>query len=230
MIEEIAPESPVIVNRHRRVLTWTAYGLLTAIGLLTLPWIIEKSTLAIIGAQSTEKVEEAQIANLTSQLQNELGILEKKLTAKTPKGAYMIVNTAANTFALYRGSELIHADKCSTGSYVLLKNGDNQEWMFKTPKGEFRIKSRTVAPVWKKPDWAFVEEGLPIPSMNHSSRFEYGVLGDYALGLGDGYLIHGTLYQRFLGLPVTHGCIRLNDANLKLAYESLKNGSKVYIY
>ena len=71
-------------------------------------------------------------------------------------------------------------------------------WMFKTPKGVFQIRGKTTSPVWKKPDWAFVEEGLPVPSVNHNSRFEYGVLGDYALSLGDGYMIHGTLYQRFL--------------------------------
>ena len=102
--------------------------------------------------------------------------------------------------------------------------------MFKTPKGEFRIQYKTTSPVWKKPDWAFIEEGLPVPSIDHYSRYEYGVLGDYALSLGRGYLIHGTLYQRFLGLPVTHGCIRLNDENLKLIYNSLSEGSKVYIY
>ena len=102
--------------------------------------------------------------------------------------------------------------------------------MFKTPKGEFKIRGKVTSPVWKKPDWAFVEEGLPVPSSNHHSRFESGVLGDYALNLGDGYMIHGTLYQRFLGLPVTHGCIRLNDENLELVYKSLLVGSKVYIY
>ena len=40
-------------------------------------------------------------------------------------------------------------------------------------------------------------------------------LGDYALALGDGYLIHGTIYKRFLGMPVTHGCVRLNDEDLE---------------
>ena len=75
-----------------------------------------------------------------------------------------------------------------------------------------------------------MEEGLPVPSYNHPSRFEYGVLGDYSLSLGDGYLIHGTLFQRFLGLPVTHGCIRLNDENLELVYKSMPMGAKVYIF
>ena len=160
----------------------------------------------------------------------EISMLDKKLAAKTPKSYYLIINSASNEFSLYKGIQLIKKDKCSTGSYVLLKNDEQQQWMFKTPKGEFKIQGKTTSPVWKKPDWAFVEEGLPVPTTNHHTRFEYGVLGDYALSLGHGYLIHGTLYQRFLGLPVTHGCIRLNDENLELVYKSLSVGSKVYIY
>jgi len=156
--------------------------------------------------------------------------IDKKLATKTPSAFYLVINSSSNNFSLYKGTELIKSDRCSTGSYILLKNGSQQEWMFKTPKGEFKIKGKQTDPVWKKPDWAFVEEGLPVPSMNHSSRYEYGVLGDYSLQLGQGYMIHGTLYQRFLGLPVTHGCIRLNDENLKLVFTSLNQGSKVYIY
>jgi L,D-transpeptidase YbiS len=103
-------------------------------------------------------------------------------------------------------------------------------WIFKTPRGEFRIRGKTTFPVWKKPDWAFIEEGLPVPSPDHPSRYEYGSLGDYALSLGYGYLVHGTLYQRFLGMPVTHGCIRLGDTDLKAVYNNLEIGSKVYIF
>jgi L,D-transpeptidase YbiS len=75
-----------------------------------------------------------------------------------------------------------------------------------------------------------VEEGLPIPPVNHPSRYEYGILGDYALSLGNGYLIHGTLYKRFLGMPVTHGCVRLNDEDLELVYKSMSIDGKVFIY
>lgn len=170
------------------------------------------------------------LASEQKKISRELAALDNKLNARRPRSYYLVINSAANEFSLYRGDQLITRDKCSTGSYVLLKNGEQQQWMFKTPKGEFRIQYKTLSPVWKKPDWAFVEEGLPVPSANHHSRFEYGVLGDYALSLGDGYLIHGTLYQRFLGLPVTHGCIRMNDENLELVYRSLQVGSKVYIY
>jgi len=174
--------------------------------------------------------EEQDLQSSLIQIKKEIVKLDKKLDSKKPKSYYLVINSASNEFSLYLGNKLIKKDKCSTGSYILLKNSNDQQWMFKTPKGEFRIQGKTTSPVWRKPDWAFVEEGLPIPSATHNSRYEYGVLGDYALSLGQGYLIHGTLYQRFLGLPVTHGCIRLNDENLELVYKSLQVGSKVYIY
>ncbi len=156
--------------------------------------------------------------------------LEKRLERKIPRSTYLVVNTSKNKFALFNNKMLIGKGRCSTGSYILLSNGDQQQWIFKTPKGVFDIKGKKTNPVWIKPDWAFVEEGLPIPSETHSTRYEYGVLGDYALSLGHGYMIHGTLYQRFLGLPVTHGCIRLNDEDLYLVYHRLSVGSKVFIY
>jgi L,D-transpeptidase ErfK/SrfK len=156
--------------------------------------------------------------------------LEKQFEKLTPKNNYMVINTTENKFFLYTGKDLKRAGICSTGSYTQLVQGDKKKWEFKTPKGIFKIRERKTEPVWKKPDWAFVEEGLPIPSPNHPSRFEYGTLGDYALSLGDGYMIHGTLYQRFLGLPVTHGCIRLGDDDLEVVFKSMPTGAKVYIY
>lgn len=179
---------------------------------------------------SRYQADEAELQSVRQSLIKEIKRLDRKLDSKTPKSYYLVINSASNEFALYKGSELIKKDKCSTGSYVLLKNGDDQEWLFKTPKGEFRIQGKITSPIWRKPDWAFVEEGLPVPAATHHTRYEHGVLGDYALSLGHGYLIHGTLYQRFLGLPVTHGCIRLNDENLELVYNALQVGSKVYIY
>lgn len=177
-----------------------------------------------------DSISQGDIAATKAIIDKQLSLLDKRWRSYTPRSYFMIINTASNEFELHKGNELIKKDKCSTGSYILLRDDKEQQWMFKTPKGEFRIQGKVTSPVWKKPDWAFVEQGLPVPSINHHSRFEYGVLGDYALSLGHGYLIHGTLYQRFLGLPVTHGCVRLNDENLELVYRSLPVGAKVYIY
>jgi L,D-transpeptidase YbiS len=156
--------------------------------------------------------------------------LNEQLLNKTPKTSYIVVSTFNNHFYLYKNRNLVRDGLCSTGSYIKLEGEGEQQWIFKTPRGEFKIRGKTTSPVWKKPDWAFIEEGLPIPSKNHSSRYEYGSLGDYALSLGDGYLIHGTLYQRFLGMPVTHGCVRLGDEDLKQVFTTLMVGSKVYIF
>lgn len=183
-----------------------------------------------ISQLSTMSLSDNDLSAAKQKIVQEIAALDRMLNSKRPKSFFLVINSSSNEFILYKGTEIIKKDKCSTGSYVLLKNGDNQQWLFKTPKGEFRIKGKTTSPVWRKPDWAFVEEGLPVPGANHFTRFEYGVLGDYALSLGDGYLIHGTLYQRLLGLPVTHGCIRLNDENLEIVYKALEVGSKVYIY
>lgn len=212
------------VKQHFMVFTGIALMFLIPFLIRVMIWILMPTK------NTSLQLNETEFKSAQQEMTRQIAKLDKKLMGKKPKSYFLVINSASNEFTLYKGNELIKKDKCSTGSYTLLKNGDDQQWMFKTPKGEFRIQGKTTSPVWKKPDWAFVEEGLPVPPLNHYSRYEYGVLGDYALNLGHGYLIHGTLYQRFLGLPVTHGCIRLNDENLELVYKSLQVGSKVYIY
>ena len=156
--------------------------------------------------------------------------LERRHAALTPRRNYLVIDTPGNRFALMTGTRILRDGICSTGSYVMLKAKDDRQWLFRTPRGRYFIQQKKTNPVWSKPDWAFIEEGLPVPPPGARERFESNVLGDYAMNIGDGYLIHGTLYQRLLGQPVTHGCIRLGDADLEAVYESLAVGSPVYIY
>jgi L,D-transpeptidase YbiS len=215
---------PALLKKYAVPLTGLALLVILPLLIRSVVWLVP------VNKPVTVQPDDQELGLIRYKINHKIAALDRKLDARKPRSYYLVINSASNEFFLYRGGELIKRDKCSTGSFVLLKNGEEQQWMFKTPKGEFRIQYKTTSPVWKKPDWAFVEEGLPVPPANHHSRFEYSVLGDYALSIGDGYLIHGTLYQRFLGLPVTHGCIRLNDENLELVYKSLQVGSKVYIY
>ncbi len=164
------------------------------------------------------------------KLKKEVSALKQQYQNLTPSHSYIVVNTTYNRFKLYKNRKQIREGFCSTGSYTLLKSHDKRQWIFHTPKGMYRVLGKVTKPVWRRPDWSFVEEGLPIPSVNDPSRWEAGVLGDYALSIGDGYLIHGTIYKRFLGMPVTHGCIRMNDDDLEAVYKTLEIGSKVYIY
>lgn len=178
------------------------------------------------GEPSDTTMANAEIQSLKKQV----ALLDQKIDKMTPGGSFLIINTTENSFRLYKNNEIIRRGKCSTGSLIQLEVDSTKSYTFETPKGALTVKNKITDPIWKKPDWAFIEEGLPVPSANHPSRYERGVLGDYALSLGDGYLIHGTLYQRLLGLPVTHGCIRLADADLEAVYKNMQIGSKVFIY
>jgi len=155
--------------------------------------------------------------------------IEKSLGALDPKGVYVVIDTARNRLYLKKAKEVLLEAKCSTGSGKVLVAGD-ESWKFETPRGEFKILSRTRNPVWRKPDWAFLEEGEAVPSADSSDRYEKGVLGEYAFGIGRGYFIHGTLYTRLLGENVTHGCIRLGPEDLSNLAKRVRIGTKVYIF
>lgn len=154
--------------------------------------------------------------------------LEARLEKARFKGVFIVIDTARNRLYLRKGSEVLREAVCSTGSGTTLIAGDRQ-WTFRTPTGRFRIRSITRDPLWRKPDWAFLEEGEPVPE-GERGRYQSGVLGDYALGIGDGYFIHGTLYTRMLGTNVTHGCIRLGDEDLEFVVRRVRVGTPVYIF
>jgi len=179
---------------------------------------------------SPEIKKDASYKRTIALLNRDLQSLSRKYNSYTSGQSYLVINTIDNKFHLYRNKKQIREGFCSSGSYKLLQTEEGRSWLFRTPKGKFTIQEKRVNPVWTRPDWAFVEEGLAIPSRDHPSRYEYGVLGDYALGLGDGYLIHGTIYKRFIGMPVTHGCVRLGDEDLEVIFKTLSVGSKVYIF
>lgn len=157
--------------------------------------------------------------------------LKKKLSQFIPTGHYIVVDTARNVLQVRRGKDIVLSAVASTGSGTILEKPDQpgSQWVFDTPHGGFTIQSRLTNPVWVKPDWAFLEEGMSVPT-NPAARVESGILGDYALGFGKGYFIHGTLYTRLLGKNVTHGCIRLRDDDLKRVYTLAKVGTPLMIF
>lgn len=174
------------------------------------------------GIKNIDKVIQGSKSNITS--------LENKLADLMPDKAYILVNTTENKFVLRNAKDTIRTGRCSTGKDEILIYPNGTRKPFKTPKGLFFVQLKRKDPVWTKPDWAFIEEGLKPPSARSAERYDDATLGSYALNIGDGYMIHGTLYQRFLGLPVTHGCVRLGDADLEAVFNTLEKGAKVIIY
>lgn len=156
--------------------------------------------------------------------------LQKKIAALAPKGQYLVIDTANNRVYLREGDHTLREMIASCGSgNVLVDPVGGRTWTFDTPRGQFQVRSKVKNPVWIKPDWAFIEEGEPIPSRT-SERAEANVMGDYALGLGRGYFLHGTLYKRLLGRNVSHGCVRLGDEDIEFLYKTATLGTKVVIF
>lgn len=164
------------------------------------------------------------------QLRREIRDLESALRAKAPHRVYVVVDSPNKRLYLRRGDKVLLEAICSTGSGLALKQVDaDRQWIFDTPRGIFTIRRKDVNPVWVRPDWAFLEDGMP-PPHRREDRLEYGSLGEYGLYFGDGYIIHGTLYENLLGRNVTHGCIRLGRNDLKEVYSMCPVGTKVLIY
>jgi L,D-transpeptidase YbiS len=168
------------------------------------------------------------------KLQGKLAAQNKQLTAAlnklSPSGAYVVIDQTQNRLYLMNDDKVVRTAVCSAGSGMILKDsGGKKKWVFDTPRGVFKVRNKIANPIWKKPDWAFVEEGKPIPK-NPEERFESGTLGKYALYLEDGYMIHGTLYTRLLGRSVTHGCIRLGADDLQAVWDAAPIGTPVYIF
>ena len=157
--------------------------------------------------------------------------LAKALQGRIPAKPYIVIDQTHNRLEVRRGGQTLLSAVCSAGSGMVLREngGQARQWIFDTPRGLYTVRSKLTNPVWKKPDWAFIEEGLPPPA-DPGERIEYGALGEYALYFGGGYMIHGTLYERLLGRSVTHGCIRLGRSDLAAVYRACPVGTPIYIF
>ncbi len=160
----------------------------------------------------------------------ELDRARKELTKLKPKGKYIVIDTHANKIAVRTEDSLLMEATCSTGSgSELIDSVTGRKWIFNTPLGVFKVKNKLTEPWWRKPDWAFIEENEAIPK-NERDRLDPNVMGEFALGFGDGFFIHGTIYERLLGINVTHGCVRVGTEDLKKIYDQSPIGTPIYIF
>ncbi|MFH1278614.1 MAG: L,D-transpeptidase [Candidatus Eisenbacteria bacterium] len=163
-----------------------------------------------------------------SALESERARVIAKLRRAAPKEKYIVIDRTHNRLSLLDGDRVLFSAICSCGSGIAFSHGERR-WIFDTPQGVFRIQQLQSNPVWRKPDWAFLEEGKAVPS-DPSERFDNAALGEYALHFGRGYMIHGTLYERLLGRSVTHGCIRLGRDDLRNVWRAVHVGTPIYIF
>lgn len=144
-------------------------------------------------------------------------------------GPFITIDVSTNQAWLFRDGQLLAQSRVATGSDKILRKG-SKVWFFRTPRGRMSVVGKIVDPIWTKPDWAFIEEGKPVPPPDSLARRVRGTMGRYALDLGGGILIHGTDDPRSIGTKASHGCIRMPAKSLKKFFESAPIGTPVYIF
>jgi L,D-transpeptidase ErfK/SrfK len=152
------------------------------------------------------------------------------LPADAPRaGTVVTVDVSTNTVYLFRDGQLLRKSAAATGSGKTLEIGDDV-WEFHTPRGRMKVVGKIKDPVWRKPDWAFIEAGERVPPPDSPKRLVRGHLGKYALNLGEGILIHGTDDADSIGKYVSHGCIRVPEEMLETLWKNVPVGTEVYVF
>ncbi len=165
-----------------------------------------------------------------AQLEEENRGLKNTLRNAEDNELYLVVDTESNRLTMRQGGAVLLTAIVGTGSRQFVKEETGRHWYFESPAGSQTVLGKERNPVWIRPDWSYAEENMPVPPENSPERIVRGVLGKYALLLGNGYKIHGTKWTNLLGTHFTHGCISVGAKNLEILYNSVKIGTQVYIY
>jgi hypothetical protein len=148
---------------------------------------------------------------------------------------YVLIRLSENRLYLVRGERAIWTAPVATGTGFRLE-GAGRQWRFDTPRGVFRVQRKEKDPVWQRPDWYFIEKGLPLPPRNSPLRKEVGGLGTTAIYIGFELALHGTDKPGLVLNPdpeerrVSHGCIRLTNEDARTLYYLVEVGTPVLIY
>lgn len=70
---------------------------------------------------------------------------------------------------------------------------------------------------------------LFVPPVGTLNRRLDGDLGRFALDLGQGYMIHGTMDEASIGEASTHGCIRVGNDDMAWLFEVVPVGTRVLL-
>lgn len=152
-----------------------------------------------------------------------------------PGEPYVVIRLAENRLFLVDGKEVLWSAPVGTGTGFRLE-GTGESWAFDTPRGVFRVERKEKNPVWIMPDWAFVEQGRPVPPPDSPLRRQEGMLGSTAIYIGYELAIHGTNRPDLVTNPdpdarrVSHGCIRMTDEDARRLFHHVDVGTLVLIY
>jgi lipoprotein-anchoring transpeptidase ErfK/SrfK len=141
---------------------------------------------------------------------------------------YVVVDVDANELRFMDGERVLWRAPVGTGTGFRLST-PGRRWEFTTPGGTMYVQAKQLSPPWFVPDWWYHENKLPVPPADAPERKQEGGLGAAAVFLGNELAIHGTDKPELLGRRVSHGCIRLSNANALRLFHNVQVGTPVVI-
>lgn len=171
----------------------------------------DQDALAAISTAQAQAAKSSQ-ANLR---QAEFGLkvaLEKALQPVTLSyESKLVVDLSDRQVSLYQDGVVIASYPIAIGQ---------QGW--ETPTGNFSVINMQTDPVWQHP---FTEEVIPPGADNPLGSRWIGFWTDGQQQLG----FHGTNQEELIGQAVSHGCIRLRDADIQTLYSHVSLNMPVVI-
>jgi hypothetical protein len=146
-----------------------------------------------------------------------------------PDRKYVVVDVEHNELRFMDGERVLWRAPVGTGTGFRLTTRGGRRWQFHTPSGTMAVQYKELNPAWWRPDWWYYENKLPVPPQDSPLRKEEGGLGAAAIFLGDELAIHGTDKPHLLGRRVSHGCIRISNANAVRLFHNVQVGTPVVI-
>ena len=199
-------------------------------GLRVVVSLRERRVWVLMGADTLRSAEAAVASGMT------LAFAGRSWTFRTPRGRHTVIARVSNP--VWRPPDWLYAEVALEHNLELaqlrperpVRVADDQLLVVRSGLvGLLQESTRVFSPLPTDEHIVF-NDTLYIPPLTTQNRRVSGELGRYALDLGDGYLIHGTSDPGSIGQAVTHGCIRLGDADISWLYRQVPPGTPVHIY
>lgn len=123
----------------------------------------------------------------------------------------LVLDLSDRRVYFYQGEEQVAAYPVAVG-----RDG------WETPTGEFTVFQRVANPTWQHP---FTSEIVPPGPDNPLGARWLGFWTDGTNSIG----FHGTPDENLIGQAVSHGCVRMRNADIEALFEQIEVGTPVTV-
>jgi hypothetical protein len=139
----------------------------------------------------------------------------------------IVLDTRAKRFQFRLGDNVLREASVAIGPVAPIRSRSGRAWSFAPLTGAFTVKSKSVSPAWKAPEWAYVAAGLAVP--DPLPTIPEG-LGKYVLELEGGAVIHSAPAPASPLKGAKPGSFLVPEADLAAVWKRVGRQTRVYVF